>query len=372
MTSKTPKKKRPTAASTTPPGMPASGQALRPEFADLLAPVSAAMPCGENLEYDPEFILLFAKAEPKGEAQYGSFVAEAQATNWAEIERECRRLLLRTKDIRIAMLFLRCRVNLEQAVGLRDGLALLAQILNLYPEDIYPLPQADGETDPTWRANALAELLDPEGIRGEIRNIVLSDTRGLRLQVRDVERAFSTPRPADALAPDSVRSQLDELWHRGCPQRVAIGAASALLQEIQSWSQARLLDHAPDLTPLRKLLDWFRGPAFSAGAQRPAALPQAEGQGADAAHAGTGEPDADSQPASGAPVPGAPRPALDRYGAREHIGIARRWFEQHEPSSPVSLLLWRAEQMVGLPFHELVKSLPGDIVDAWARQMSGE
>ncbi|SUH21885.1 ImpA-related N- family protein [Salmonella enterica subsp. enterica] len=60
-----------------------------------------------------------------------------------------------------------------------------------------------------WRAsNALAALLDHEGVMADIRGITLSNSAALRLQVRDVERALSAPRPADALAPESVRQQL--------------------------------------------------------------------------------------------------------------------------------------------------------------------
>lgn len=361
----------------------------RQDFTELLAPVSTAMPCGENLEYDPEFILLFSKAEPKGEAQYGTFVAEAEAINWTDIERECRRLLLRTKDIRIVMLFMRCRIHLEQALGLRDGLALLSKILELYPEQVYPLPHSDGETDLTWRANALAALLDFDGIYGDIRNITLSDTRALRLQVRDVERAFGIPRPPDALAPDSVRSQLNALWQQRYPQSLALSETAPMLQEIQNWSQAWLLSHAPDLTPLLKLLAWF-GNAVPEGRdeQHTAAvssLPgtaaaddlrhgnaplQSDGDG-DAPQGGSGELGAEAATHAGAQQQMSAQPfGQGRYGAREQICSARRWFEQNEPSSPVALLLWQAEQMVGLPFHELVRCLPGDLIDAWAKQMS--
>jgi type VI secretion system protein ImpA len=335
------------------------------------------MPCGENLEYDPEFILLFAKAEPKGEAQYGTFVAEAEAVNWTDIERECRRLLLRTKDIRIVMLLLRCRINLAHAPGLRDGLALLSQILTRYSEDVYPLPHSDGEADLTPRANALAALLDHDGIYGDIRNLTVSDARALRLQVRDVERAFGMPRPADALAPDSVRSQLNALWQQRSAQSLALGETVPLLQEIQDWSQARLLGQAPDLTPLLKLLGWFGQAGAERGDEGRAAVAPSLPAGVDAGdlqQGGASSPGEDgyldTTPGHASPALGAQPLQQGRYGAREQIGCARRWFEQHEPSSPVVLLLWRAEQMVGLPFHELVRCLPGDLIDAWAKQMS--
>ncbi|MEA7581068.1 response regulator, partial [Salmonella enterica subsp. enterica serovar Anatum] len=41
------------------------------------------------------------------------------------------------------------------------------------------------------RSNALAALLDHEGVMADIRGITLSNSAALRLQVRDVERALS-------------------------------------------------------------------------------------------------------------------------------------------------------------------------------------
>lgn len=66
----------------------------------LTKPVSAEQPCGPDPEYDPEYLLLFSRAAPQAEAQYGDFVSTPEAVNWPEIERDARRLLTRSKDIR--------------------------------------------------------------------------------------------------------------------------------------------------------------------------------------------------------------------------------------------------------------------------------
>lgn len=41
----------------------------------LTKPVSAEQPCGPDPEYDPEYLLLFSRAAPQAEAQYGDFVS---------------------------------------------------------------------------------------------------------------------------------------------------------------------------------------------------------------------------------------------------------------------------------------------------------
>lgn len=70
----------------------------------LTKPVSAEQPCGPDPEYDPEYLLLFSRAAPQAEAQYGDFVSTPEAVNWPEIERDARRLLTRSKDIRVLIL----------------------------------------------------------------------------------------------------------------------------------------------------------------------------------------------------------------------------------------------------------------------------
>ena len=86
--------------------------------ADWLLPVSDIEPCGPNLEYDPEYAMLWTRLQPRGEAQYGSFVDTPEGPNWAEVERDCRRLLLRTKDLHLIICLTRARTRLGQAAGL--------------------------------------------------------------------------------------------------------------------------------------------------------------------------------------------------------------------------------------------------------------
>lgn len=77
----------------------------------LSDPISAECPCGPDLEYDPEYLLLFTRAAPREEAQYGDFVSTPENINWAELERDAHRLLMRSKDIRILVVLLRCRIQ---------------------------------------------------------------------------------------------------------------------------------------------------------------------------------------------------------------------------------------------------------------------
>lgn len=227
----------------------------------LTKPVSAEQPCGPDPEYDPEYLLLFSRAAPQAEAQYGDFVSTPEAVNWPEIERDARRLLTRSKDIRVLILLLRSRIQQAGAQGLAEMLTQLAELSVIWSDALHPqLLTGEGasaesiEDAALARSNALAALLDHEGVMADIRGITLSNSAALRLQVRDVERALSAPRPADALAPESVRQQLADLEARGALPLAAFREAQESAERLQVWARETLGDLAPDFSRLRQLL----------------------------------------------------------------------------------------------------------------------
>ncbi|UDM49831.1 type VI secretion system protein TssA [Cupriavidus sp. MP-37] len=337
--------------------------AQRPEFPfpELLEPVAPDRPCGDDLEYDPEFVVLLAKAAPKPDAQYGNFVSEPEAINWADLERDCRHLLLRTRDIRILVLLLRCRTRLGQASGLRDGLAAMAHLLAKWPDAIHPQLCVDGETDPAMRANALAALTDPEGLMRDVRELTITGNAALRLQIRDVERSLGVPRPADALAPESVRQQILDLRRQNSPTLTALDEAAGEAAAIDGWAKAKLRQDGPDLSPLLKLLGMMASTAATAPAP-----PVAASTSAPVASPSCGDAVGRLSPAATAAYSGAGEPR-DRAAALAGIRTARQWFELHEPSSPVALLLRQAERLAGKRFDEVFQAIPAELVERWAQ-----
>lgn len=330
---------------------------------ELLEPISEAHPCGSDLEYDPEFVLLQTKVAPKQDVQYGDFVSPPEAINWAEIERDCRRLLLRTRDIRILVLLVRCRTRLDHAIGLRDGLAIMSRLLETWPETIHPQLEIDGERDPAVRANALAALADPQGLMQDVRDLPVSADGALRLRIRDVERSLSMPRAADALAPEAVQQQLHELRTQGSAILAALDEAQALASSIDTWARHHLPEHYPELGALLRLLDTVTGAA------PPTASTVTARATAVRATAVTQEPVADTLAAlkDTSLDDNPPEPVTDRSTALASIRSARTWFEAHEPSSPVALLLKQAERLTGKRFDEVFQAIPADLVERWAQ-----
>ncbi|OMG70960.1 type VI secretion system protein TssA [Burkholderia ubonensis] len=341
------------------------GAVLR--YADLLEPVSAEAPCGPDLEYDPAFVMLQAAVMPRTDAQYGDFVDAPQQANWAEAERDCRALLLRTKDIRLLTILIRCRIRQSGAEGLRDGIALLQQMLERYGETLHPMPVFDGERDPIVYSNAIAALADADAALADARDIPLPKTAGLQLQLRDIEKAFAVPRAKDALAPESASRLLSELWNRRDPTIVALADAQRAVAEIAARMRDALQADAPDLDGIVKLLQPFAQTALDAGRTPAASGPSdAPAEPASAPDAAEGAPAETSMREAGVPARTAPdtRPT-DRWSALATIQETRRWFEQNEPSSPVIVLLRQSERMVGKRFSELAGVIPAELLAQW-------
>jgi type VI secretion system protein ImpA len=314
-----------------------------------ICPISAQSPCGPHLEYDPDYAVLLSRLAPRGDAQYGQFVGNGEAPDWADVERDCRRLLLRTIDITLLVWLCRARTRLGQASGLAQVLATLSAALDSWPEDLHPRLVVEGEFDPAVRANALAALADPDGLLGDVREIVVASNTAARLTVCDVERAFAIPRLPDAPSPESVTRQLAalRLASRDSLSAVHLLAHAAQdLRKIDAWCQLRLANEAPSLLPLQRLLDRFADPE-----QRHDPMSEAVARQSSAPREAT--------------VACSPGPIISRNDARKGIRATREWFEQHEPSSPVAVLLKQAERMVGKRFSQVAHAIPLELLQKW-------
>ncbi|MBN3776301.1 type VI secretion system protein TssA [Burkholderia sp. Ac-20345] len=357
-------------------GKPSHAPVTGASHFDWLTPVSDSAPCGPDLEYDHDFVVLFAGAAPRPDVQYGAFVGGPDPLNWSEIERDCRRLMLRTKDMRVAALYTRCRTRLGGAVGLAEGTGLLATWLQTFPDNLHPRAGIDNDREAAMdmRMNALQGLADPDGLLADVREIVLMKSTATRLQVRDVERAFAHPRPADAIAPDSVEQQLQDLRLQQPATMAAFDETISNLAAINMWCAAHLESYLPDFSSLIRLLQLLQqsdqhieSPPTDTSTFGAADHDGSLTAGAHAAESPlvphNGEQlDTTQPPSVAARVDGAP---ADRQAALALINAARHWFETHEPSSPVPVLLKRAEQFVGKRYAEAVKAIPADLLAQW-------
>lgn len=340
---------------------PTAARAVAPEW---LAHISDARPCGESLEYDTEYAVLQSRLEPKAEVQYGKFSSRPEAPEWAEVERDARRLLLKSKDISLLVWFTRARCRMAGASGLLEGLSTLQAVLQAYPEQVHPQLVLEGVSDPAVRANALAALCDPQGLLGDLREVVVTGSTAFRLTVRDVERAMAFPRPPYAPDPEGVKRQLADLYGRRDPSLMALLACADCVQAIAEWAQDSLQDDAPNLAPLARLLAALA--SFSEPEKRSAKL-QAEALEPGERMLVAQDLKPASQQALTTMVPPALHQSIveEREQIRALLRQVRQWIEHHEPSSPVTILIKQADRMWGKRFSEIATMIPPDLMKAW-------
>ena len=325
------------------------------DVALLLAPVSANYPCGDDLEYDADFLQLERDAQGKPERVMGDAIQPAEPPQWRAIAQTSADLLQRSKDLRISHFLVQSTLALEGIAGLSDGLALVHQLLESYWADLYPQLDAADDNDPTVRVNALSGLACDSNVR-LLRDSVLIRSRvfgaiTLRAALNasglqhfsdehlSLDELSGALRDCDSEQLDAVRAAVDKA-------RTTAEAIERLVSEQVGSAQG------VDLSPLKQPL-------------KQALLVLGEAAGTE-----TGSQAPESEPATNAI--GQPAPAGNPLVARTPAGIGSRddvvrsldqilaWYARHEPSSPLPMLLNRARKLVHADFETIVRNLIPD------------
>jgi type VI secretion system protein ImpA len=334
--------------------------------AALLAPITAEAPSGVAVEYDPQYNELETLARGTPEREIGSTIVPAEEPDWREVERIALELSAKSMDLRVAVYLLRAEMKLAGLPGLAAGLEVIKGYVADYWPGVHPQLDPEDDNDPGARVNALVSLCDPELVLPVVRTLPLTQSRQLgRITYRD--HAIAT-----GLLPAPVPKKGQEKDTPKFPDSATIEAAFAdtaveALQEFQAAAVSSLealagIDAAlnqalgaasgPDLDPLRKLVREIKGLLDHELAKRGAGDEASEAtmeQGAGPAGGPAG--------AAAAGVSGAIRGRNDVVLLLEKIC---RYYSDYEPSSPVPLLLERAQRLVMMNFMDIIKDMTPD------------
>lgn len=331
---------------------------------ELLKPVAADKACGEDLSYDPLFLELETLMKGKPETQFSA----AEEPDWKKLKERCLELWKRSKDLRIATALAVAEVKTEGFPGFRDVMAILSGLVASHWAELYPqLDPADGN-DPTQRVNIIASLAAPAGTFGDplkvlerLREAPLANSRRLgRFSMADILRSQAgTPGPNNE--PPASAAQLEAAFRDSDPDEIqavekSIAESAELVGKLDEQLTAAVgTGKAADLGPLKKELEEIhkRVVQYLPGA----AVPAANGQDQDAG-AQTG-----SQPA-GKAITG---DIQSREDVLRMLGKICRYYERHEPSSPVPYLLRRAQRLAAKNFMEIINDLSPDALEAITR-----
>jgi type VI secretion system protein ImpA len=319
----------------------------------LLQPISAAHPAGENLEYDPAFAELERTARGKAEQRIGDAVAPGEPPDWNTVYSKSLELLARSKDLRLASHLLRALLHRHGFEGLSQGLLAIRGMLERYWAPIHPQLDPDEPNDPTIRVTALAVLWDQEMLAA-LRAAPLVRSRSFgQVGLREIAIA-SGEIPADPNRPALEMPAIEAAFQDAAlpvleTTSQALKSASEHLGAIERQFAETVGVAGPDVSAMARLIRQaaqFLQPRLDA--RRAAENPGAE-QGDAAAHA--------NGATGSAALSGEIRSREEVVRALDKICS---YYERHEPSSPLPLLLQRCKRLATMSFIEIVREMVPD------------
>lgn len=320
----------------------------------LLIPVAPEDNCGENLEYDVEFMKMEQFAVGKAEQQFGATIIPAEAPDWTAVERQATSLLRRTKDLRVMFFLTQAWTQLRGLQGYADGLQLIYLAIERYWHQLHPLLESDGEQDPIFRINVLAGLGDNTQLTQTVRNATLIKSGGSELSLRDACTLLDGTKQELPSFPDGLPRLRSELNNPHQSNIALIGSITATLEKLRHAIHLHLGENAlPEMALLQNSFDVVTQ-----------AIQQTE-------HPGTweAEPDVILTPETfnlpGDSLPLAPvefgyGQVQSRADAQHLLEKVKDYFLQHEPSHPAPLMIERLQKLINLNFLQIVNDLAPD------------
>lgn len=326
----------------------------------LLAAVSVTSPCGEDLEYDADFLRLERDSRGQPERSMGDSILPAEPPEWRSIQQQSLDLLQRSKDLRITHFLLQSSLALEGLPGMARVLTLISELLKQYWAELHPRLDADDDNDPTVRINALAGLTSDITIR-LLRESILARSRTFgAVSLRAAANASglqSFPDEnlgAEQLAGALLDSDPEQLEITRAALLEARSAAEAIEQQVSDQvGSAQGVDLGPLKQPLKMALQ---------------ILGQFAPQSGDSALSDPVSDDS-AAPTEYASAPSTPRNAStstvsgeinNRDDVLRSLDRILAYYTRHEPSSPLPVLLNRAKNLVHADFAAIVRNLIPD------------
>jgi len=315
----------------------------------LLRPVSPLDPSGPNLEYAPEFAELERTAHGSPDRQMGASVLPGQAPDPAAALELAVALLGRTKDLRVAVHVVRALLTRDGLPGFLEGLSALRALTERFWTTLHPALDPGDDGQGSVRANVLAALATAE-LELALRRAPLIASRAFGpISLDDIVRA-SGAASAQPTAMDGAH--VAAAFREQEPAALATLSASLRtgLEQVAALS-AWFLSHdvePPDLAPLQLYLQRAIEAIL---AHCPASTANLSTRSAPI-HVGSAPVVSQTTAADGA--------IANRHDVIRALDEICAYYQAHEPSSPLPLLLQRCRRLATLDFVEIMKDLAPD------------
>lgn len=327
---------------------------------ELLNDISTDVPCGEYLEYDPAYLALAKDIQGKPEDPITG--EAAQPPNWRDVKKAASALLQRSKDLQVTVYLIRALIALEGVSGLRDGLKLLLGFLEKHWDGVHPVLDPDDNLDPTARVNILEELSNFDSVLRPLFFAPLADAKSVgSFSLRDIQAAndkISLPegegKPDIGIIKGAFRDMPEEAL---VSVYQTILDCAELVRQIDQLINLKVgVGNGPDLSGLSAQLKDMKSAVeqySNIGALAEAALDEA-GEAVDG-DAGPNQSPARQKAALAGDI-------QSRQDVLKALDLICKYYAEHEPSSPVPILLNRAKRLVSMDFMDILQNLLPDAV----------
>jgi len=306
----------------------------------LLKPVSAAAPCGEDLAFSPELdAIVQARKADDPTIEQGAWVTTLKEADWKFVAKRCALLIeTRSKDLQLAVWLAEASAKTGGLRLLGDALLVIGALCERYWDDLYPQADEDGFErrigNLCWLTARVPQLVTEcpatEGAAMSMRDIAAARAHGAEA-IAGVEAARSKTSPA------FQQALLDDCHHCLAALDALDAALDARIEaDGPSFSGARTalqnLAHFVSPTAVAPLAPAASGAAASSGAvvQAPASAPALAG------------------------------PIASRAQAIGQLRLVADYFRQTEPHSPVAYLAEKAANWGEQPLHLWLKTVVKD------------
>lgn len=326
-----------------------------------LTEISPDSPCGESLEDDFAFAQLENEAKFVGERQMGGEIVPEVEPDWNKVKTLSHELLVRSRDIQIAMHLSCALLHTDGITGFNEGLTLIHGLLKKYWEEVHP--RQDPEDDyPILRVNTLGTLKDDKKVLGPIGKTKLTQSKAGNFSWREIELAKDVEAnliPKSDSIPDMALIEaafLDTPIDFLKTQEAQFKQSLNIVQDIV----ALVADKAgavnvPDLAPLTNVFKNISKFLVEKIQQKADAAPEESDVDSESAAGGEGISGSGKAPVKTGSI-------QSREDVIRSIDAICKYFERYEPSSPVPLLLLRSKKMLTMNFMEILTELAPDAV----------
>jgi type VI secretion system protein ImpA len=329
---------------------------------DLLKPVADDKPCGEDFTYHPSFQNLETLSRGKPETQF----SQAEDPDWKEVRDTALEVLGQSKHLTAGVILTVSLVKIGGLEGLRDGLAAIRGMTEKYWIGVYPKLDPDDNNDPTERLNILNNLSsagEPYKFTSHVKQIVICESPAMgRITLGQIIAAKDkTAKPEGKEGgSDPDLNQIQAAFRDAGPD--AAKATLSLVTETIGHAQGieGFLDttigvgRGVNFESLDKLLDEMKRAVepFAADGESGAEAPAG-----DAAAATGGASGARPAARGGPGVSGTIQSRADVIRA---LDLICDYYRENEPSSPVPLIIQRAQRLVDKDFMTIMSDLTPD------------